>query len=203
MRNSKDEQKNFLYTDGMPLEHFACEMFGRKFQDSASETKITGWKKLYIDCLTLIANSFDRSVGSVDRYHRGEILAAIKAISEKIRDSIRKDDIHMWLIIGLFTLVFLLLGNVPRRMDPRIKRHPKSFNFSGFRTLSYSQSIEQFGFLLQSRIERNSQSFGFEDWFEARMAYEDWANRQRNNKQASTYVDWVRVKFPKFYFEMK
>ena len=198
-----DEQKHFLFLEGMSLEHFARNVFGNKFFGSAGWTEISSWKMLYLDCLTLIANSFDRSVGFVDAHHRDHIFETIAKTSGKIRASKRKDDIHMWLIIGLFSLVFLLLGNLPRRMATNKKSHRKSFNFSGFRTLSYSQSSEQFGFLLRSRIEGDAKRFGFEDSFEAQMAYARWAKDQKKMKKKSAYVEWVRSTFPNLYSKMK
>ena len=202
MSNAED-QKHFLPLDGMPLEYFARNVFGDRYHGSAGWSKISVWKKLYVDCLLLIRNSFDDSVGSVDAFHRGHIIQTIDRISERIKRSKRKDDVHKWLIIGLFQLVFLLLGNLPKRMASRKKRQPKKFNFSAFRTLSYSQTREQLGVLLRSRIEGNPNKFGFSDFFEAQIAFLNWSKEAKKNNAQNTYVDWVVAEFPELYAQIK
>lgn len=203
MAKISEEQKHFLVQDSMQLEFFARNVFGNQYYGSAGWTAMSVWKTFYIDCLKLIANSFDQSVGSIDGYHRGHIFETIEKITENIRQAKRKDDIHKWVIIGLFQLVFLLLGNVPKRMASNKRRHPKKFIFSGFRTLSYCQTEEQFGWLLRSHIEKHPREFGFGDFFDAQMAFVNWSKAAKDSKVPHTYVDWVRELFPELYAKMK
>lgn len=140
MAKIPEEQKHFLVQDSMQLEFFARNVFGNQYYGSAGWTEMSVWKTFYLDCLKLITNSFDQSVGSIDGYHRRHIFETIEKITENIHQAKRKDDIHKWLIIGLFQLVFLLLGNVPRRMASNKGAIPRS---SSFQALGPFHTVKQ------------------------------------------------------------
>ena len=187
----------------MEMEYFARNVFGDRYFGSASWTQMSVWKKFYIDCLKLTQRSFVASVGSIDDFHRNHILETFRITIERIQKASRKDAIHTALILGLFQLVFLLLGNVPRRMALGKRKLPSTIGFSAFRTLSYCQTEEQLGYLLRSRVENHPEEFGFGDFFDAQMAFFHWEKEQKKSHARATYVEWVRQTFPDLYARMR
>lgn len=203
MAKISEEQQHFLHGTEMHMEYFARNVFGDRYFGSAGWTDIRVWKKFYADCLELTERSFLQTVGSIDSYHRGHIRETFRITLKRIKAAKRKDDLHRDLIVGLFQLLFLVMGNIPRRMSLKRGRKTPAIGFSAFRTLSYSQTEEQMGWLLRSRIEGQPEEYGFGDFFDAQVAFNDWFKVEKAAGRNSTYVDWVRQRFPELYIRMK
>ncbi|WP_353256217.1 hypothetical protein, partial [Hyphomonas sp.] len=120
-------------------------------------------------------------------------LGQVRTIAS-VKGAKAKDEIHASLIVGLFTLVFFLMGRLP------YAARGKQRSFSTFRTLTYSQTEEQLSWLLQSYVEGRPQEHGFGDHFDAHYAFFVWAREHKHSlSDRSAYVDWVRTTFPQTY----
>ncbi len=178
----------------MPLEHFARSLFGDKYFGSVNWTGITEWKSFYSSCVEVIEQSIYKSIGSIDPSHREQISNVLQTLRLRLKDANGKDQIHAILIVGLFKLVFLLLGRLPYVVRGRRR------SFGTFRTLTYSQTEEQLSWLLQGAIQSSAREHGFVDSFDADVAFIRWAKeKKRMQSDRIAYVEWVRENFPETY----
>lgn len=185
----------FFHGDNLSLERFAESLFGDKYYKSVDRHDILFWKKFYISTLEVIRESFGPSVGSIDKAHSGAILAVVDGSIEHRKSVQTKDQIHGHLIVALFKLVFLLMGRIPYRARGKIR------NMSTFRTLSYCQTEEQLGWLLQGRVQATAKTLGYIDSIEADMAFRRWFKTMKRMPERSAYVKWVRKFHPEILNE--
>lgn len=192
------EQRAFLHNYNLSLERFAESLFGEKYYKSVDRTDMAFWKGFYLSALEVISASIFRSIGTIDRPHKNDLQQTLDRLIQSVRDASSKDEIHSRLIVGLFKLVFLLLGRAPYYSKGKIR------NLSTFRTLTYSQTEEQLSWLLQGYVQSHPSEHGFIDSFEADYAHHQWAKQnKRSANDRPVYVDWVRLNFPDTYSKFR
>lgn len=166
----------------------------REYHKSRDISAMTFWKELYIRSFEVIQSSIFRSIGSVDKSHRKAIEDELDRALTRLKSARGKDAIHEQLIASLFRLVFLLLG---RSAYPTTG---KRRDFSTFRTLTYSQTEEQLGWLLRGYVHTHLKAHGFEDRIDADLAFDRWAKAAKKKPaDPSVFVEWVRMTFPRTY----
>jgi len=194
----KNAQRQILHGNYMPLEIFARCLFGERYFGSVNWTKLSDWKPFYSKCVEVLAASALPSIGAIDERHRNDIKTTIERLQADLMKSKTKDRVHVVLILGLFKLVFLLLGRLP------YKARGAQRDLNRFRTLTYSQTDEQLSWLLQGHIQMNAQQYGFSDSFEADYAYFAWTKQnKRRHADRSAYVQWVRENLPEVLLAYK
>lgn len=192
------DQKIFAHNYSLSLERLAESLFGKKYYKATDRTDIGFWKEFYLSALVVIQASLFKSIGSIDRQHSISIKDQLDRTIASVKEAKAKDEIHASLIVGLFKLVFLLMGRLP------YAARGKQRSFSTFRTLTYSQTEEQLSWLLQGYVEGRPQEHGFGDHFDAHYAYFVWAREhKRSLTDRSAYVEWVRVTFPQTYSQFR
>lgn len=192
------DQKIFAHNYSLSLERLAESLFGKKYHKATDRTDIGFWKEFYLSALAVIQSSLFKSIGSIDREHSKSIKDQLDQTITSVKEAKAKDEIHASLIVGLFKLVFLLMGRLP------YAARGKQRSFSTFRTLTYSQTEEQLSWLLQGHIEGRPQEHGFGDHFDAQYAYFVWAREHKHSlSDRSAYVEWVRTTFPQTYSKFR
>lgn len=188
------DQKWFLHAGNLGLERLAESLFGSKYHKAIDRTDIGYWRAFYISTFEVLLVSVGPSIGSVDPTHRSAIDEQLRRTLESLKAARAKDEVHGILILGLFRLVFLLLGRLP--YPARGKRR----ELATFRTLTYSQTEEQLSWLLQGHVQQNAATLGFDDSFDADRAYSKWCSKSRRHiNDRSSYVNWVRECLPETY----
>lgn len=189
----EEDQKLFKHHI-LSLEYFGVSLFGDKYHKAIDRWDVGFWKKLYLDTFEVLQASIFRTTGLIDRAHRRDIEHELEHTMTLLRTSKRKDDVNAAVIAGLFKLVFLLLGRKPYVTKGRRRE------LNTFRTLTYSQTEDQLGCVLQAHVSRNYKEHGFMEPFEASMAYHHWARaHKRRLSDRLAVVDWVRDAFPATY----
>ncbi|MEQ9505618.1 MAG: hypothetical protein RLO80_05065 [Hyphomonas sp.] len=192
------DQKIFAHNYSLSLERLAESLFGQKYHKATDRTDVGFWKEFYLSALAVIQSSLFKSIGSIDRQHSISISDQLERTITSVKRAKAKDEIHASLIVGLFKLVFLLMGRLP------YAARGKQRSFSTFRTLTYSQTEEQLSWLLQSYVEGRPQEHGFGDHFDAHYAYFVWAREHKHSSSdRSAYVDWVRTTVPQTYSQFR
>ena len=136
------------------------------------------WHELYVAIFQVLRASALRSMGSVDPDHRKSIEEEIEFALKKLDATRAKDETNATVIAALFDLVFLLLGRRPYRARGKFR------NWSAFRTLTYSQTEEQFSYLLQSYMHRRPREHGFCDFL--RPTTPIWFGRANGRSRGRT-----------------
>ena len=186
----EDEQKHLRAENSIALEYFATSLFGDTYWHSADYTEISFWRKMYLRTLKVLEHSIPRCIGSVDRTHRDDILFEVSSMRQKLEVARRKDDIHCALIAGLFRLTFLLLGRRPYKARGNFRQ------LNTFRTISYCQTIDQFGLLLRGYVEGQAKTIGYEDSFDLRMRFLHWRKERKLHENDGHFVQWVEEVHP-------
>lgn len=197
MEEYHKEQSHFLHNSDVQMEHFAREIFGERYYGTAGCTEMRFYKKLYLETLKLIGRSFEATVGTIDQRHRQEICCHVRKMQIDCRKARLKDDIHVTIIVGLFRLVFLLLGSKADNWNLR-RNASVVVRSNAFRTLTYVQNPEQQQQFFQIEVKKKTG-----DAFYGDPIYSDWLRQSKTTNTPRSYVDWVRVAHPDLYLWCK
>ena len=171
LANKKYEQ-DVIYMD-MPFEGFLKTLFGaQSFHGSTGPKTVSEWKAIIQKVLEFVEKSLLFTIEVVDKEHQKQLYQHIDRLKESISQATSNKKVCEEAILGLFKLVFNLIGGIPDNYRRKKLNHPSHWQINKYRQVLYIQDYEH----------------------KTNLIFRD-ARNQANNNQKTDYLTQIQHKF--------
>jgi len=128
---------------------------------------------------------------STDKKHSKEIQFAL----EKLERSFKDEDFEPLYIIGLFQIIFLILGDLPNNWRRKVNIG-RSFSLNAKRELIYNRNLDH---KINTILSAHIQDEKFSEEISSSNLTNLFRKETKNNVRSREFIEWYSDKFPNLY----
>lgn len=128
----------------LSFEYLLSYLFGKtNFHSYTGLKSLTEWSNRLIEIINFIEKSILYSIENIDTFHKKQITSLCERIKEDIKKPKSFNQTNHNAILGLFKLIFELIGQSPDNWELSKVNNRKHFELNEYRQLIYIQSDKQ------------------------------------------------------------
>jgi hypothetical protein len=176
----------------LQFENFLSDMYGKiNYHGSVGWTEFSTYKKHILKLSNSLKSAIEINIQDIDALHYKSLLDRIEILEKEVRESGSVEELGQSVVLRMFQLVFLLVGDTPNNWDLKKKTHKTHFSLKKHRGIHYSQSLEQ---KFNSIIDNAPSNQFSEMKYSKQMLLNSFTTE--HNRDFKRFLDWHKKSFP-------
>jgi hypothetical protein len=156
------------------------------------------WKKVILKIINSIEKSIRLTIENTDSAHKTNLINKCQYIRDKLSKARNLNEINEKTILGLFRLVFLLIGDEPNNWEFDKPYHSNHWTLNKKRQVVYIQTAKQKAELILKKASK------YDDLKEDSFNYHSLHNKlfYDLNGDYQRFIDWIKKNYTEKYLEI-
>lgn len=182
----------------LQFENFLSDLYGKSnYHGTVGWTSFSSYKKHLLKITKSLKSAIDLNVQDIDAAHQNSLNNKLEMINHDISKAKSFEELGQFVVLRLFQLIFLLLGDIPKNWELQKKTNHTHFSLQRHRGIHFSQTLEQkFNSIIDNApINELSQSK-----YSRQMLLNEFVSS--HNRNMKKFLEWHKHNFPETHLKL-